>query len=98
MRANVHIKVSGMQRKFFVLVSVGCVMLLSVAAVLAQVPQPRRPASSLTTEFTYQGQLKSSGAPVNGSCDIEFRLYDVPSGDSTQYMERRYESYFTFAI
>ncbi len=27
--------------------------------------------------FTYQGQLKQSGAPANGDFDLEFRLYDA---------------------
>ena len=32
------------------------------------------------TLFTYRGQLKNSGAPINGSCDIAFRLHDASSG------------------
>ena len=29
--------------------------------------------------FTYQGQLKQSGQPVNGNVNAVFRLYDDPS-------------------
>ncbi|MFQ3611145.1 MAG: hypothetical protein SNJ72_06560, partial [Fimbriimonadales bacterium] len=30
--------------------------------------------------FTYQGFLRQSGLPANGSFNMTFRLYDVPSG------------------
>jgi hypothetical protein len=30
--------------------------------------------------FTYQGLLKSSGSPYNGTCDFQFRLYQSESG------------------
>ena len=33
---------------------------------------------TLGTEFTYQGRLKQTGAPVTGDYDLEFRLYDDP--------------------
>jgi hypothetical protein len=46
--------------------------LASSAAALAQVP--------LTTAFSYQGQLKQSGAPAGGTYDLRFRLYDAASG------------------
>lgn len=38
------------------------------------------PAHSLAligTGFTYQGQLKNGSTPVNGSCEVAFRLYDA---------------------
>ena len=34
------------------------------------------------TSFTYQGELLQSGAPVNGSFDFQFRLFDAPSNGS----------------
>lgn len=48
-----------------------CLTLLSVGA------------SSLEaqgTGFTYQGQLKQQGAPVDGLNDVTFTLFDLPSG------------------
>jgi hypothetical protein len=32
---------------------------------------------ALSTAFSYQGQLKLEGAPVNGACDFRFRLWDA---------------------
>lgn len=38
------------------------------------------PIAAQTTQFSYQGNLKSSGSPANGSFDFEFALYDAASG------------------
>src|SRR5438876_3725328 len=37
-----------------------------------------------TTSFTYQGQLKSGGAGVTGSYDVQFRLFDALTGGVQQ--------------
>jgi hypothetical protein len=37
-------------------------------------------AGALGTAFTYQGQLEQSGAPTNGTCDLQFSLFDALSG------------------
>src|SRR5881396_3737572 len=34
------------------------------------------------TAFTYQGRLNDGAAPANGSYDLTFALFDVPSGGS----------------
>ena len=35
------------------------------------------PARGLQQDFTYQGRLEVDGAPVDGTCDLRFRLYGV---------------------
>jgi hypothetical protein len=39
-------------------------------------------AQPLGTSFTYQGQLKTSGAPATGVFDMQFRLFDAAQGGS----------------
>jgi hypothetical protein len=40
-------------------------------------------ATPLTSTFTYQGQLKNNGSPVNNpACQMAFRLYDDPSSST----------------
>jgi len=34
------------------------------------------PQAAMGTAFTYQGQLKSGGAPVTADCEMTFRLYN----------------------
>jgi hypothetical protein len=36
--------------------------------------------TSLGTAFTYQGQLKQNGTPVNGTVTLQFSLWDAPGG------------------
>lgn len=43
---------------------------------------PLRAQTPMGTAFTYQGRLLENGAPANGSYDLGFELYDVPSGGS----------------
>jgi hypothetical protein len=38
---------------------------------------PAAGPSQIGTAFTYQGQLLSSGAPVSGTCDFQFSLWDA---------------------
>jgi len=39
-------------------------------------------AAQTDTTFTYQGELKESGEPANGSFDMDFSLWNAPSGGS----------------
>ena len=75
-----------MQRKqwfvTFIIVVAILLLILSVASVSAQGPQPQSPSYLPGAPFTYQGQLKKNGAPVNGTCDIAFRLYTDAVGGS----------------
>jgi hypothetical protein len=50
------------------------------AVARADGPPPSDPAATLGTAFTYQGQLRNSGQPVSGNCDMGFRLYGQASG------------------
>lgn len=46
-----------------------------------QGPEPESPSvADVATIFTYQGQLKSGSAGVNGKCDFQFELYNVATG------------------
>src|SRR5947208_12950983 len=54
-------------------------LLLSVAAVTAQGPQPQ---AALGAGFTYQGQLKTGTTPYSGSCNMQFSLWDAQGSGS----------------
>ena len=45
---------------------------------VAQEPAPL--GTPLDTGFTYQGQLEHDGEPVQGDCQMAFRLYDAATG------------------
>lgn len=40
---------------------------------------PRAGAVAVGTAFVYQGRLQNGGAPANGSFDLRFRLFDLPT-------------------
>jgi hypothetical protein len=56
------------------------VTLLLVALLPAFAAVAARAQTPLTTAFTYQGELASSGTPATGTHDIRFRLFDAASG------------------
>lgn len=41
-------------------------------------------AMSQTTEFNYQGSLQNAGIPANGNYDMQFTVYDAPTGGNPQ--------------
>ena len=49
-----------------------CAAILTLTSVAAAQP--------LSTAFTYQGELRDAGSPVNGTYDLRFRLYDALTG------------------
>ena len=56
-------------------------ILFAVGALVAAVPCALR-ADSAGTAFTYQGQLRDNGVPIDDACDIEFTLYDALTAGS----------------
>jgi len=40
--------------------------------------------ASMGTAFTYQGQLRKNGVPVNATCSFQFSLFDGPGVGATQ--------------
>ncbi len=63
-----------MKRVWFVTLAAGLAVGLATSATWAETPVP--------TAFTYQGQLKQAGVPLNATADFEFSLWDAAgSGD-----------------
>jgi collagen type VII alpha len=56
-------------------------LVLPVAALLAATGAAKAVAPT-DPSFTYQGQLRLAGAPVNGSADLIFTLWTAPAGGS----------------
>ena len=55
-------------------------LLLGLTAGLAQATSPSPALAPVGAGFTYQGHLKDNGAPVSGTCDLQFALWDAESG------------------
>ncbi|MGD1995585.1 MAG: beta-propeller fold lactonase family protein [Anaerolineae bacterium] len=74
-------------RRILVSLLVLSVLLLATAIGLTYAQELEPPGSlatqgTLGTAFTYQGQLKVDGEPVNDTCEIAFRLYDDATAGS----------------
>ncbi|MBP7602247.1 MAG: tail fiber domain-containing protein [Thermoflexales bacterium] len=72
---------------FFVACVVFAFAIAATRAVLAQPPlppaggDPAAPAGQPAgSAFTYQGQLRKNGAPVNATCNASFALFDAVTG------------------
>ncbi len=79
-------------RSLSILIVVAVMGIISVTGVAAQVQRTQQlnagpradiaapsTGSIVSTTFTYQGLIKQSGSPINGSCDLSFRLFDAAS-------------------
>lgn len=58
-------------------------LLLSTAAA-ALVALAAAPAHAIGTNFTYQGQLTNAGAPLSGTVDIQFSVWNAVTGGVQQ--------------
>jgi hypothetical protein len=61
---------------------------LEVEGLPVDAPEPavyevENPEALVPDTFTYQGQLKKNGAPVSGSCDFIWDIFDVVSGGAS---------------
>jgi len=70
-----------------VVLTIGVAVLVSASVGLAvarasELPSQMAAPTALGSAFTYQGQLKAGGNPVNDTCDMAFRLYDEASDGS----------------
>ena len=71
-----------MNRKLSMSFLVVSVLLFASARAVAQSSRPLTPETLLGTGFTYQGQLKNAGGPVNGLCDMQFSLWNAAGSGS----------------
>ncbi len=58
------------------------ILLLGASQATGQQDGPQSPQGTVGTAFTYQGQLRDAGGPINGTCDLRFRLFNAASGGS----------------
>lgn len=76
-----------MRRKTYFIIAITLVLVvLGTAIAQAQGPKGglKKPATLAGTGFTYQGQLKKSGAPVTGICTFNAGLWDAASAGTQQ--------------
>jgi hypothetical protein len=73
-----------MSRKLWVVcIIVALGLMAGVMLALAQEPSSQGDVevqAVVGTAFTYQGQLRQGGNPVNGACDFQFSLWNAGSG------------------
>lgn len=83
-----------MKSRWILLSTLGTVLVLALTVGLTQAQGPQPPESAqpqggrgalalVGTAFTYQGQLKRDGSPVNDTCDFQFSLWNA-AGDGVQ--------------
>lgn len=70
-----------------------CSSLLTSLSGLALLAPIAIAGTPLGAAFTYQGQLKESGLPVNGNADFEVTLFDAASGGSAVTQLARFSNH-----
>ena len=53
---------------------------MAASLLLVSTAAPALAQSAVGTDFTYQGKLQLWGAPVSGTADLQFRLFDSSTG------------------
>ncbi len=74
-----------MRARIWVGVLVAFAVLTFAALVTADGPHVgpvMSPSTSVPNTFAFQGQIRQNNAPVNGTCDLRFTLYDDPQSGS----------------
>ena len=71
-----------MNHKLLISLFVVSALLFSGTGAVAQSSRPLTPETLLGTGFTYQGQLKNAGGPVNDLCDMQFSLWNAAGSGS----------------
>ncbi len=65
------------------LVILAVLVVAGIATAEAPTADPTPPAATpVPNVFTFQGQIHQSGAPVNGTCDLRFTLFDASQAGS----------------
>jgi hypothetical protein len=65
-----------MRFRLLVVAGVACVVLVSTAVVLAQGSKSQNAVYGQFNGFSYQGQLRRGNAPYNGTCSMQFSVWD----------------------
>jgi hypothetical protein len=69
------------------------ILLPGTSQVTGQDVAPQSPQAPYSYAFTYQGQLKGPGGPVNGTCDLRFILWNAQTEGAQVGNTLRVEGY-----